>query len=821
MLELSRIGAAYGKHVALVDIDLFVDMSEIVVILGANGAGKSTLLKVIAGIVPHLAGGSVTLGNRPLTELEPHQIVEAGVALVPEGRGIFAELTVRENLMLGAHPQRARADEERNRGIVLDLFPRLKERMAQPVRTMSGGEQQMVAIGRAMMSAPEVLLLDEPSLGLSPLLTHELFHALAHIRDTGVGVLLVEQNAKESLAIADRGYLIETGRIVGHGEASRLAADPAVREAYLGVAGHASLSALDHEQMQGVPDTTARRVGASVQEALAVTPAKAGVHPQRSGGTPQRPMAPALIDSGFRRNAREGAAERHGTAPPPHATKEIPPAPPSPGKQELESSTMFHTKLIIADRELAAGDSRTFDRIDPVTGDVATRSAAASVADAQKAADAAAAAFPEWSNLPATQRRKLLLKAADILESRIEDFAAAVIAETGSPAHWAHFNVGLAADMIREAASMTTRITGEVIPANRPGSIAMAIRQPAGVVLSMASWNAPIILGVRSVAMPLACGNTVVFKSSEKSPRTHALIIECLRQAGLPHGTINLISNAPEDSPKIVETLIAHPKVRRVNFTGATRVGRLIAETAARYLKPVLLELGGKAPLIVLDDADLDEAVNAAVFGAFANAGQICMSTETIILDKTIADAFVEKFVARAAAIPAGDPRGHVVFGSCISTTAVHRVGELIEDAVKKGATVATGGPSETAIMNATVLDHVTPAMRIYDEETFGPIVCIVRVDNEEEAIRVANDTEYGLSSAVYTKDIARGMKVARRIESGMCHINGPTVHDEAQMPFGGTKASGYGRFGGTAAIDEFTELRWITIQTEPMHYPF
>ncbi|MCB1496383.1 MAG: aldehyde dehydrogenase family protein, partial [Bauldia sp.] len=259
----------------------------------------------------------------------------------------------------------------------------------------------------------------------------------------------------------------------------------------------------------------------------------------------------------------------------------------------------------------------------------------------------------------------------------------------------------------------------------------------------------------------------------------------------------------------------------RINFTGSTRVGRIIAETGARYLKPVLLELGGKAPLVVLDDADLDEAVNAAVFGAFANAGQICMSTEKIVVDETIADAFVERFAARAAALPSGDPRGHVVIGSCISRGAVARVGELIEDAVGKGGTIATGGPSDTSIMAATVIDRVTPSMRIYDEESFGPVVCIIRVDGEEEAIRIANDTEYGLSSAVYTKDIARGMKVARRIESGICHINGPTVHDEAQMPFGGTKASGYGRFGGKAAIDEFTELRWITIQTEPMHYPF
>ena len=737
------------------------------------------------------------------------------MALVPEGRGIFAELTVRENLMLGANPQRARAAEASNLGIVLELFPRLKERMGQLVRTMSGGEQQMVAIGRAVMSAPEVLLLDEPSLGLSPLLVHELFQALSRVRDAGVGVLLVEQNAKESLAIADRGYLIETGRIVGHGEASRLVADPAVRAAYLGVAGHASLP---------VPDG-GRTANRSVEKfdagtTLVVTPAKAGGHPQRSSGPPLKQMAPASMDSGFRRNDGEAIAMDKTTELPRAARQHITSDAPARGAHS-EDPPMFHTKLIIADRELAAGDSRTFDRLDPVTGEVATRSAAASIGDAQKAADAAAAAFPDWSNLPATERRKLLFKAADILESKIEDFAAAVIAETGSPAHWAYFNVGLAADMIREAAAMTTQITGEVIPANRPGSVAMAIRQPAGVVLSMAPWNAPIILGVRSVAMPLACGNTVVFKSSENCPHTHALIVESFREAGLPAGTINLVSNAPQDAPKIVETLIAHPKVRRINFTGSTRVGRIIAETAARYLKPVLLELGGKAPLIVLDDADLDEAVNAAVFGAFANAGQICMSTEKIILDSTIADAFVEKFAARASGLPVGDPRGHVVLGSCVSTAAVKRVGELIAEAVKKGATVAAGGPSDTSIMAATVLDRVTPAMRIYDEESFGPVVCVIRVDNAEEAIRIANDTEYGLSAAVYTKDIARGMKVARRIESGMCHINGPTVHDEAQMPFGGTKASGYGRFGGKAAIDEFTELRWITIQTEPMHYPF
>ena len=509
MLKLARIGAAYGKHLALVDVDLYVGSGEVVVILGANGAGKSTLLKAIAGLVTRLPGGSITLGSRELSLLPPHEVVEAGVALVPEGRGIFGDLTVRENLMLGAHPRRARHSEKRNLELVLALFPRLEERFPQQARTMSGGEQQMLAIGRAMMSAPEILLLDEPSLGLSPILAHELFQALGRVRETGVGVLLVEQNARQSLAISDRGYLIETGRIVGHGEARDLAADPAVREAYLGA----------HEVHV--------RARADEIETVQIPDAAAGL--PRAGSSPARFTADRFDE----------------------------PAALVAGSPKPEGHPMFHTKLIIADRDLSSGDSRTFDRRDPMTGEIATRAAAASPADAQRAADAAAAAFPEWSAKSPGERRKLLLKAADLLEAKISDFADAVVSETGSPAHWAHFNVGLAADMIREAASMTTQITGEVIPSNRPGSTAFAMRQPVGVILSIAPWNAPIILGVRSVAMPLACGNTVVFKASENCPRTHALIVEAFREAGLPRGAINLVTNAPEDAAKIVEALIS------------------------------------------------------------------------------------------------------------------------------------------------------------------------------------------------------------------------------------------------------------------------
>jgi benzaldehyde dehydrogenase (NAD) len=396
-------------------------------------------------------------------------------------------------------------------------------------------------------------------------------------------------------------------------------------------------------------------------------------------------------------------------------------------------------------------------------------------------------------------------------------------AETGGTGMWAGFNVFLAAGMLREAAALTTQISGEVIPSDVPGSLAMAVRQPAGVVLGIAPWNAPVILAVRAIATPLACGNTVILKGSENCPRTHQLIIEALQEAGFPPGVVNYITNAPQDAGAVVEAMVAHPAVRRVNFTGSTRVGRIIAMTCAKYLKPAVLELGGKAPLVILDDADLDEAVNGAAFGCFANSGQICMSTERIIVDEQVADEFVRKFTDKAKSLPLGDPRKPepVVLGSVIGMSTVEHCNALIDDALAKGAKLLCGGKADNTLMPATLLDRVTPQMRIYHEETFGPVKAIVRVKGVEEAIACANDNEYGLSAAVFGRDVARAFNVARRIDSGICHINAPTVHDEAQMPFGGVKGSGLGRFGGKAGIAEFTELRWITMQTTPRHYPF
>ncbi|MGF6997958.1 aldehyde dehydrogenase [Paraburkholderia sp. GAS32] len=483
---------------------------------------------------------------------------------------------------------------------------------------------------------------------------------------------------------------------------------------------------------------------------------------------------------------------------------------------------MQSISMLINGAAVQASNGATFERRNPLDGEVATRAPAATVADAVAAADAAAAAFPAWSALGPSERRALLMKAAHALEARSEAFAAVMAAETGASAMWAGFNVHLAAGGLMEAAALTTQIGGELIPSDVPGSLAMGVRQPAGVVLGIAPWNAPVILAVRAIALPLACGNTVVLKGSEVCPGTHGLIIEVLQEAGLPKGVVNFVTNAPADASAVVEALIAHPKVRRVNFTGSTHVGKIIAATCARYLKPSVLELGGKAPLIVLDDADLDAAVNAAAFGAFANSGQICMSTERIVVDERIADQFVAKLAQKARGLPLGDPRkGPVVLGSVVDMSTVQRCNALIDDALAKGATLVCGGKADSTLMPATLLDHVTPAMRIYGDESFGPVKGIVRVKSEDEAVACANDNEYGLSSAVFSRDIARAMNVARRIESGICHVNGPTVHDEAQMPFGGVKGSGFGRFGGQAGIAEFTDLRWITVQTTPRHYPF
>lgn len=469
----------------------------------------------------------------------------------------------------------------------------------------------------------------------------------------------------------------------------------------------------------------------------------------------------------------------------------------------------------------AALSGRTYQKKNPYTGQVASQVAASKREDARRAIDAAAAAFPSWSATAPVVRRNLFLKAAEILDNRQAEIAKIIAEETGSTLGWGIFNCIYTVNMLREAAAQAYSVVGEVIPTDLPDSAAFAVRQPVGVVVGIAPWNAPIILGMRAIAAPLAYGNTVVFKASEESPGTHLAIATTFEKAGFPKGVINVITNAPADAAEVVDELISHPKTRRISFTGSTKIGRLIAENAGRHLKRTVLELGGKSPQIVLSDADLDAAASAANFGAFANQGQICMSTERIVVERAVAEAFAQKLTEKAKSLRVGDPLQPQTQIAClINSAAVERVQGLVADAIAKGAKVLCGGKAQGPCFPPTVLYAVTPEMRVYHEESFGPLASIVVATDTEDAVRIANDTNYGLASAVFTRDVAKGLKIAERLEYGICHVNGATVHDEPHAPFGGMKESGWGRFGGRAGLEEFTETRWVTIRRTPTPYP-
>ena len=483
----------------------------------------------------------------------------------------------------------------------------------------------------------------------------------------------------------------------------------------------------------------------------------------------------------------------------------------------------MNVQLLIDNVKQPASGGKTYQRHNSVSGKTVTTGAAASVDDALKIAESSQQAFKRWSKVGPTERRRLLLAAADVLESKMPQFCSVMAEEIGASQLWAQFNVGASANLLREAAALTTQIKGETIPTDKPGTLSMTLRQPVGTVLSIVPWNGPVILGARAIAYPLACGNTVIFKGSENSPRTHELLAEAFIEAGLPAGVLNFLITAPEDAAAVTEALISHDTVRRVNFTGSTHVGRMIAQTSAKYIKRCLLELGGKAPFVVLDDADLDGAVNAAIFGAFLYQGQICMSTERFVVDERIADAFVEKFADRVRKLEQGNPvdAPSCVIGPVIAQGAVQRINQLLDDAIGKGAKIVAGGLGDQALMSPTLVDRVTSAMSIYDEETFGPVTTIVRVKGAEHALEVANDTAYGLSSAIFSRDVSRALDLASRLDAGCVHINGATVQNEPQAPYGGMKNSGYGRFDGSAVVEEFTEVKWVTVEPSDQPYPF
>lgn len=481
---------------------------------------------------------------------------------------------------------------------------------------------------------------------------------------------------------------------------------------------------------------------------------------------------------------------------------------------------MTQIDMLIGGTRVQAEGGRTFERKNPIDQQLATMAPAGSVADARKAVDAAADAFGAWAATGPGERRALLSRAADALQARHASLTQAIMAETGASAIWADFNVRLAVNMLREAAALTTQIQGQTIPSDTAGLLSMAVRQPAGVVLGMAPWNAPLILGVRALAVPLVCGNTVVFKGSEVCPATHAEIVQAFCDAEFPAGVVNFVTNAPADAGAVVEAMIAHPALRRVNFTGSTRVGKIIAATCAKYLKPSVLELGGKAPALVLDDADLDDAVNGVAFGAFANSGQICMSTERIIVDQAHCRCLHRKARRQGQGIAAGRSaqrarrarlcRGHGDSGT-LQPPDRRRPGQGRAPAVRRqrrfhldACDLARPRHSRDGDLSRGVV-RAGQADRAGSRRSAGHRMC-------------QRQRLWPFFRHLHRRPRAR---LAGHIQSGICHVNGATVHDEAQMPFGGVKDSGWGRFGGQAGIDAFTDLRWVTLQTSARHYPF
>ncbi len=464
---------------------------------------------------------------------------------------------------------------------------------------------------------------------------------------------------------------------------------------------------------------------------------------------------------------------------------------------------------------------RTFEDLNPSDNSLYARIPDGTRDDVRRAIEAAQAAFPAWAGLPFHKRAKILLDVADVWEHRSADFVNAAVNEGGGWYGKGVFEAGYVAEIFRSAAALCYQSIGEVLPSEH-GKLSMATRWPLGVVSVISPWNMPGILTARGFSAALAVGNTVVLKPSEDTPYAGGLYFaEILEEAGVPPGVFNVVTCSRDSVGEIGDEMIAHPHVKAISFTGSTAVGRHIAAKAGAHLKKACVELGGKDSMIVLEDADLEHAAKAANFGSFMHQGQICMSTEKLLVHEKIYDEFMSDFLSRAGRLRTGhtDDKDNVI-GPLINNRQALRVKALIDDAVAKGATVELGGKCWDNFVEPTVLTNVTPDMDIWHNETFGPVVIVCSFRNEDEAVALNNDTEYGLTAAVCTRDEARALRLAGRLETGMVHINCQNVNDEPHVPFGGVKASGVGRYGGHWSLDAFSELRWITLERGGRHFP-
>ena len=463
----------------------------------------------------------------------------------------------------------------------------------------------------------------------------------------------------------------------------------------------------------------------------------------------------------------------------------------------------------------------TFDDLNPSDGSVWARIPDGGAAETRTAIEAAQAAFPAWSALPFQERANLMLKCAEVFEKRGTDFIAAAQFEGGGWYGKGAYEVKNIPEFFKTAAAMCYAPVGEVLP-SFTGKHSTAIRVPMGVIAVISPWNVPGILATRQFAFPLAAGNCIVLKPSEETPYMGGLIFaEVLEEAGIPPGVFNVITSSRARVAEMGDELVDNPLVKGVAFTGSTAVGRRIAAKCGAHLKKCCIELGGKDSLIVLDDADMERATSAASFGAFMHQGQVCMSVEKVLVHESRYQEFLNGFIARGAKLKTGNVADkNNIIGPLINDKQARHVKSQLDDAVARGAKFELGGGVNGRFVEPTIITQITPDMDIWRNETFGPVAVVVPFRTDEEAIAMNNDTEYGLSSGIISNNEERALSIAHQLHTGMSHINCAPINDEPHAPFGGTKASGLGRYGGRWSLESFSETRWITVDRGGKQYP-
>ena len=480
---------------------------------------------------------------------------------------------------------------------------------------------------------------------------------------------------------------------------------------------------------------------------------------------------------------------------------------------------MKEYKLFINGEWKESSSNSVVDNINPATGKAFAKIHQATDKDIDAAVAAAVAAGKEWCNTGPTVRERVLIKAAEILDRRRDEIIQLLIEETGCVFGTAWYQVEYSMDSMRSAAGECRRLVGETIPSDIPGLLSITKKMPVGVVVGIAPFNVPLALSSNKIDKAIAAGNSFILKPSSETPISGLLLAEVYAEAGLPAGVLNVL---PGDGASVGAKLVEHPDVNMILFTGSTKTGKAIAQAAAKDLKKVHLEMGGKSPLVILNDADLDYAVNTASFGIFNHQGQVCMASSRVIVEEKLYDDFCNGLAEKAKSLKVGAPTdADTIIGPLIQPQQCQFIDEQIKEAVEKGAKVLTGGKHDQSYYQPTVLADITPEMRIFHEESFGPVVCCIKAKDSDEAMELANNSSYGLSSAIITNDLEKAMQFANGSDAGMVHINATTIQCEPNVPFGGIKNSGFGVEGGHYSINDMTRPKWITIKQGQMQYPF